>query len=50
MLGAEPSTSYGLNLFGYNLTIWNEILILAIFGTIVILLAVWSFGVQELSA
>ncbi|UCH50480.1 MAG: ABC transporter permease [Chloroflexota bacterium] len=49
ILGTDPnlSYSYNINLFGQTLTVWNEVAILAIFGVIVILLAMWSFSNQE---
>jgi ABC-2 type transport system permease protein len=47
ILRGAPDASYSLNLFGYTLSIWNEVAILAAFGAVVILLAVWSFGNQE---
>ena len=47
ILRDAPDASYSLNLFGHTLSIWNEVAILAAFGAVVILLAVWSFGNQE---
>jgi len=49
ILGADPNSSYiySVSLFGHALTVWNEVAILAVFGTVIILLAVWSFGNQE---
>lgn len=47
ILRDAPDVSYSLNLFGHTLSIWNEVAILAAFGAVVILLAVWSFGNQE---
>jgi ABC-2 type transport system permease protein len=47
VLGAAPDTAYGISLFGRTLTVWNEISILAAFGTAMILLAIWSFGNQD---
>ena len=47
VLGAAPDTAYGISLFGHTLTVWNEIAILAAFGTAMILLAIWSFGKQD---
>ena len=47
MLGATPDSPYNLTLFGHILTVWNEVTILAIFGAIMVLLAMWSFGNQE---
>jgi ABC-2 type transport system permease protein len=47
VLGATPDAVYGVSLFGYTLTLWNEIAILAAFGAVMIILAIWSFGRQE---
>ena len=47
VLGAAPDATYGISLFGYTLTLWNEIAILAAFGAVMIMLAIWSFGNQE---
>jgi len=47
ILEAASDSFYGINLFGHALSIWNDILILAAFGAVVILLAMWSFGNQE---
>jgi len=47
MLGTASDPLYSITLFDYTLSIWNEILILAIFGAVMILLAMWSFGNQE---
>ena len=47
ILGVVPGASYSINLLGHTLSLWNEIAILAAFGTVTILLAMWSFGNQE---
>jgi ABC-2 type transport system permease protein len=49
ILGSDPtlSYSYSISLFGQVLTVWNEVAILAVFGAIMILLAVWSFSHQS---
>ncbi len=47
MLGVTPDTSYSVNFFGYTLSLWDNVAILAVFGTIMILLAIWSFCNQE---
>ena len=47
VLGMGPDATYVITLFGHTLTLWNEILIMAGFGAVMILLAVWSFGNQE---
>ncbi len=47
MLGGTPDSSYSVSLFGHTLSVWDNIAILAAFGTVMILLAVWSFSNQE---
>jgi len=47
VLGVSPDATYSISLFGYTLTLWNEIAILAGFGMVMVLLAIWSFGNQE---
>ena len=47
ILGTGPDTSYSVDLLGHTLSIWDEITILALFGAVVILLAIWSFSNQE---
>ncbi len=47
VLGGAPNSSYSINLLGHTLSLWNDITILAVFGAVAILLAIWSFGNQE---
>ena len=47
MLGTASLPASSISLFGYTLSIWNDITILAVFGAVMILLAMWSFGNQE---
>ena len=47
VLGASLDSSFGINLFGHTMSIWNNIAVLAGFGVIMILLAMWSFSNQE---
>jgi len=47
ILGTGPDASYSVDLLGHTLSIWDEITILALFGAVVILLAIWSFSNQE---
>ncbi|MBA7675503.1 hypothetical protein ES703_83739 [subsurface metagenome] len=44
---ALGGTTFELNLFGYTMSLWNNVGILAAFGVVMILLAVRSFGSQE---
>lgn len=47
MLGGSPDLTYTISLFGHTMSLWNNIAIVAAFGAIMILLAVWSFNSQE---
>ena len=47
ILEAPPELSFGITLFGHPLSIWHDIAILAAFGIVMLLLAMWSFGNQE---
>ena len=47
ILGAAPGASYNINLLGHTMSLWDNIIVLAAFGTVMILLAMWSFGNQE---
>jgi ABC-type multidrug transport system permease subunit len=40
-------TDFKLSLFGHTLSIWNDAGILAAFGAVMILLAMWSFSSQD---
>ncbi|MEE8318277.1 MAG: hypothetical protein V3R36_01425, partial [Dehalococcoidales bacterium] len=47
ILGIGPESSFGIVLFGQTMSLWNNVTILAGFGAVMILLAVWSFGNQQ---
>jgi len=47
VLGATPSSTFAINLFGHTLSLWENIALLAVFGAVMILLAMWSFSHQE---
>ena len=47
MLGTSIDSQFVMNLFGHTMTIWDNIIIMALFGTTMILLAMWSFSNQE---
>jgi len=46
MLGTS-SSAFDITLFGHTMTVWENVIILAAFGFIMIMLAMWSFGRQE---
>jgi ABC-2 type transport system permease protein len=47
MLGTGTNSAFDMTLFGHSMTIWENVAILAAFGFIMIMLAMWSFGRQE---
>ena len=47
ILGASSDSPFGITLFGYTLSLWHEVAILAGFGVAMLLLAMWSFSYQE---
>lgn len=47
ILGATASSTFAINLFGHTLSLWENIALLAVFGTVMIFLAMWSFSHQE---
>jgi len=47
MLGASPDSPFTINLLGHAMSLWDNIAVMAAFGVVVILLAIWSFRNQE---
>jgi len=47
MLGTSPDSPFAINLLGHTMSLWDNITVLAAFGVIMILLAMWSFSNQE---
>ncbi len=47
MLGASPDSPFAINVLGHTMSLWDNIILLAVFGLIMILLAIWSFSRQE---
>lgn len=47
MLGELSTSLYTVNLFGHEMTLWNNLIVIALFGVIMIVLAMWSFSNQE---
>jgi ABC-2 type transport system permease protein len=47
MLGASPDSPFAINVLGHTMSLWDNITVLAVFGVIMTLLAMWSFGNQE---
>ncbi|MCD6452729.1 MAG: ABC transporter permease [Dehalococcoidales bacterium] len=47
VLRETSTTILGINLLGHNMSLWNNVGVLAVFGVIMILLAMYSFSRQE---
>lgn len=47
MLGTAPGNLFGISLFGYTLSLWSNIGLLALLSTVMVLLAMWSFSHQS---
>jgi ABC-2 type transport system permease protein len=47
MLGTSQDSSFAINLFGHTMSLWDNVLVIALFGATMMLLAMWSFSNQE---
>jgi len=47
ILGVPPESPFGINLLGHTMSLWNNVALLAVFGTTMTLLAMQSFGSQD---
>jgi len=47
VLGVLPDSPFSINLLGHNMSLWDNVIVLAVFGTVMILLAMWSFSTAE---
>ncbi len=47
ILGAAPDSPFNISVFGHTMSLWDNIIVMAVFGTAMTLLAMWSFGNQE---
>jgi ABC-2 type transport system permease protein len=47
VLGSSPELPYNIILFGHVMSIWENVGVIAAFGVIMTILAMWSFGRQE---
>ena len=47
VLGALPDSPFGINLLGHDMSLWDNVAVLAVFGTVMILLAMRSFSSVE---
>jgi len=46
-LGTQADSPFSLTLFGHTMSIWDDVMILALFGLVTTVLAIWSFSNQE---
>ena len=47
VLGTSPDSPFAISLFGHTMSIWENVAVLTVFGIIMTILAMWSFGSQE---
>jgi ABC-2 type transport system permease protein len=47
VLGAERASSLGITVWGHTMSIGEDLIIVAAFGVVMVVLAMWSFGTQE---
>ncbi len=47
LLGASPDSLFSISVLGHTMSLWNNVAVLAVFGTTMLLLAVWSLGNQD---
>ena len=47
VLGAGPASSLGITVWGHTMSIGEDLMIVAAFGIVMVVLAMWSFGTQE---
>ena len=47
ILGATPDSPFSISVLGHTMSIWDNIIVMAVFGIVMTLLAMWSFGRQE---
>jgi len=47
VLGVAPDSPFSISVLGHTMSIWDNIIVMAVFGIVMTLLAMWSFGSQE---
>jgi len=47
ILGLSTDSPFSIELFGHTMSLWDNVMVLAGFGFVMLLLAIWSFGNQE---
>ena len=47
ILGVAPDSPFSISVFGHTMSLWDNIIVMAVFGMVMTLLAMWSFSSQE---
>ncbi len=47
VLGAQPATSLGITVLGHTMSVGDDLIVVAAFGLVMVILAMWSFSTQE---
>lgn len=47
MLGAQPDASLGITILGHTMSVGDDLMVVAAFGLVMVILAMWSFSTQE---
>ena len=47
MLGTTADSPLGITVLGHTMSLWDNVAVVAVFGIVMTLLAMWSFGNQE---
>lgn len=47
ILNTGTDSAFSISLLGHTMSLWDNVLVMAVFGVIMIVLAMWSFGSQE---
>ena len=47
VLGSAPDSPFNISVLGHTMSIWDNVIVMAVFGIVMTLLAIWSFGSQE---
>ena len=47
MLGAQSATSLGITILGHTMSVGDDLIIVAAFGVVMVILAMWSFSIKE---
>jgi len=47
ILGVAPDSPFNISVLGHIMSLWDNIIVMAVFGIVMTLMAMWSFGSQE---